>query len=285
MTARAHSLTGGPGHLTLAEYRSVRSRAERRRKVARVKNAPRRLARAVTAALRRMAGLPSVQAADAPLPDALDPRDGANNRLATAVRKQPDGDPRCVAYAVAGAMEAWWCRREGAADAAPFLSVTQIFKNSGASKLPEKAARAVSSGIVDERCEPPDHLGPCTHARIHSWVGRVDFMTESPKHLRDPMRRELVNGNPLLITIPIFENFASFSGPGPYKPSGAEIGAHALSVVGYRRDGATGFWIVRNSYGTGWGGDGGYGLIEWGDSKLDPEFDVWAVKQVQNPAP
>eukprot|EP01065_Artemidia_motanka_P016670 TRINITY_DN2027_c0_g1_i1.p2 TRINITY_DN2027_c0_g1~~TRINITY_DN2027_c0_g1_i1.p2 ORF type:complete len:129 (+),score=38.15 TRINITY_DN2027_c0_g1_i1:854-1240(+) len=38
---------------------------------------------------------------------------------------------------------------------------------------------------------------------------------------------------------------------------------HAATVVGYGRDGDVGYWVLRNSWGTGWG-EGGYVRLQYG---------------------
>jgi len=40
---------------------------------------------------------------------------------------------------------------------------------------------------------------------------------------------------------------------------------HAVQLVGYGA-GSGGYWIVRNSWGPGWGGIGGYILLQWGSN-------------------
>lgn len=50
------------------------------------------------------------------------------------------------------------------------------------------------------------------------------------------------------------------------------VGAHAMVIVG--RSDALGGYIVRNSWGTGWG-DGGYYLLAYGDTQF--AFEFWAV--------
>ncbi len=53
---------------------------------------------------------------------------------------------------------------------------------------------------------------------------------------------------------------------------------HAVNIVGYGRDSASGldYWVLRNSWGSGWG-QGGYMLIQRGVNKCDMESDVGYV--------
>lgn len=53
---------------------------------------------------------------------------------------------------------------------------------------------------------------------------------------------------------------------------------HAVNIVGYGKDSASGldYWIVRNSWGTGWG-QAGYMLIQRGVNKCDIEANIFYV--------
>ena len=92
----------------------------------------------------------------------------------------------------------------------------------------------------------------------------------------------LRNGAMLVISVPIFENFAAFTGAAVYRPSGREIGAHALCIVGYNVDQGAGDWIVQNSYGSTWG-DGGYARIAWEDRHMQAERVVYTVQGLVPP--
>jgi C1A family cysteine protease len=44
---------------------------------------------------------------------------------------------------------------------------------------------------------------------------------------------------------------------GVYKhTTGGELGGHAVKIVGWGQQGSTPYWIVANSWGTGWGLNG-----------------------------
>ena len=219
-----------------------------------------------------------------PLPPVFDPRDAAGYRLATPVRFQPPGDTRCISYATAGAMEAGWCRRMGRMNALPYISVTDVFRKSGSREDPERTRAAVARGVLDEHCLPA--VGPpvCPDAPPSWWRARMLPITEYPEDKPPLMCRALVDGATLVMTIPVFDNFAGFTGPAPYEPTGTARGAHALTVVGYDRSDSVSYWIVRNSGGQQWG-DAGYTRIRWGHPALKPELIVYAVADVSPPHP
>lgn len=53
---------------------------------------------------------------------------------------------------------------------------------------------------------------------------------------------------------------------------------HAVNIVGYGKDPASGldYWIIRNSWGTGWG-QAGYMSIQRGVNKCDVENNIYFV--------
>lgn len=73
---------------------------------------------------------------------------------------------------------------------------------------------------------------------------------------------------PVIAAFDMFSDFGAFGGVGVYSPSPAatKVGNHFALVVGF--DDSRKAWIIRNSYGTGWG-TGGYGLFAYGACKID----------------
>ena len=98
------------------------------------------------------------------------------------------------------------------------------------------------------------------------------------------MKGCLVSGYPFVFGFTVYESFESQavadSGIMPMpKPSERSIGGHAVMAVGY--DDTKGRFIVRNSWGTGWG-KGGYFEMPYAyisDSNLADDF--WTIRLVQ----
>jgi len=194
----------------------------------------------------------------------------------TPVRSQPDGDRRCVGFALAAAMETWLCLRDPAMATDPILSEQHVFKLGDEKEIVAPAAKAVKKGVVETICfgsQPP-----CPDQKDHTWSGKVEqVLSNDPKVLCAHLRGRL----PLVNEMRIAGNFADFQGDGVYIPDNTPGGAHALVIVGFERNAdGTGAWIVKNSLGADWGEDG-FGRIRWRDPFCKPENVVFVVKEVK----
>ena len=83
------------------------------------------------------------------------------------------------------------------------------------------------------------------------------------------IKRALENG-PVIGTMEVHESFFHYKS-GVYHnlgPQDSIIGGHCITIVGY--DDKLGAWLVRNSWGTGWGMQG-YVWIKYNDSDIDTQ--------------
>ncbi len=73
---------------------------------------------------------------------------------------------------------------------------------------------------------------------------------------------------PLVVGFDVYDDFFGWSGSTPYKraSSAAYAGGHIMTAVGF--DDNLQCWIVKNSWGTGWG-NSGWGLIAYGQCNID----------------
>jgi hypothetical protein len=267
---RGRGSVRGPAHIPLDAHEREEKRLERARRVAAVEStfAPE------ATRTRRAARRPVAKTAAAST-EIFDPKDGSGSRLTSPMRTQPDGDRRCVAFALAAALETWLARVHASADDLPILSVEHIFKLGDGQEIVSPAASGVRNGVLETDCF--DASPPCPDAPSRTWRGIVarvdDNRTESLCQL-------LRVGRPIVSEMRIFENFSAFRGTETYVPEGKAIGAHALVIIGFERasDGS-GLWIVRNSYGEEWGEDG-FGRIRWRDPFCKPERVVFMVREV-----
>lgn len=90
------------------------------------------------------------------------------------------------------------------------------------------------------------------------------------------MRACLAEGYPFAFGFAVYESFWDVGADGAWWPGPNEAidGYHAVVCVGYDDD----QWIVRNSWGAGWG-DGGYFYVPRGFMATDA-YDCWTVRKV-----
>jgi C1A family cysteine protease len=139
-------------------------------------------------------------------------------------------------------------------------------------------------GIFDEKLWPydPDKLND---------KGFLAFNAQSKKHKTlqyarvmpgdHAFKTVLSSGYPIVFGMTLYQSFESDvvakTGmvPQPINPNDQPIGGHCMALVGY--DDARQLWIVRNSWGAGWG-DKGYCYIPYGMTGMFE--DCWQIKRV-----
>ena len=82
-------------------------------------------------------------------------------------------------------------------------------------------------------------------------------------------KNHLTNVGPITGCLSVFNDFFSYAGGVYHHVSGALAGGHCVLVIGYSE--AEQCWIIKNSWGTGWG-IGGFGKIAYADLIFDGSF-------------
>jgi len=106
----------------------------------------------------------------------------------------------------------------------------------------------------------------------------------------DEMKQYLINNDPFVVGIAIYSSFETTNVkntgyvPMPNINTEQLLGGHAVVCVGYNdnlsQNGITGYWIMRNSWGTSWG-DKGYFYLPY--NYLLNEYlssDMWCIKKI-----
>jgi hypothetical protein len=254
-----------------------------------------------------LSGLRRTQDAPAPAPSAPPPVVDWRNRFAgnwlCSVQDQtPCGN--CWAFATAALVEsmvriehsAWSKRsegdlRDGSAAGTPFAST--LCSN------PWNVEAALSwiqsnNGIADPACWPFTGSVVKVYSPTPDRSARTVLIGETQSLTAIAAQKSWLDlVGPIaafIIAYPSFQNYSS----GVWQqlsidtvPPGANYN-HQVLVVGY--DDNQGAWIVRNSYGSGWG-DGGYGFVGYGQGAIDgnPKSglsditpDPWTRRRLQN---
>jgi hypothetical protein len=133
--------------------------------------------------------------------------------------------------------------------------------------FPKRALAAIKDhGVPDARSflyRSGDQ--PCTASadwkkravRVRSW-GRLETPAD--------MKHWIATRGPAVGSIQVYEDFQLYAGGTYSHVAGDKLGGHAICVVGYDDDKR--HWIVKNSWGTGWGEDG-FGRVAYGEVGID----------------
>lgn len=234
-------------------------------------------------------------------PQSVDWRNRYGTPWITEIRDQ-DGSEHCWIYGATALVEAMvriehcvWCpRSEG-----DFIEANGIPRTQGGN--PQTVLTWVqNNGIADLDCVPwadrdpadrstpywtadPPPTQPWTPSRNRS--GRtVRIPLDQTLGNVDDQKAWIANVGPIVACFEVFDDFYAWSGNTPYvkssDPNNHDVGGHCVLIVGY--DDNLGCWIIKNSWGTGWG-DGGFGLIAYGQCDID--YYVKQGLQGTNPDP
>jgi C1A family cysteine protease len=198
-----------------------------------------------------------------------------NNNYVTPVKDQGNCGS-CVGFGTTAVAESMLRIHRGNPGLAIDLSEAHLFfclgSDTGASCgngwWPNNAFDAYQvTGVVDESCFPYDPSNPACNV-CSDWANRVtqisgyQDLTNNPAAIKD----WIANHGPVSACFYVYADFFSYKN-GVYRHvSGDLAGGHCISIVGY--DDAGGYWMCKNSWGTGWG-DQGWFRIAYGDSYID----------------
>ncbi|OAY76307.1 Vignain, partial [Ananas comosus] len=192
----------------------------------------------------------------AELPKSIDWR---QRGAVTSVKRQKQGD--CWAFAAVGAIEGMHQIRTGQL---VDLSVQQVVDCSatpnmrGAFKYVQK-----NGGIAAESTYPyVGNRGECDTRRAAGIAASIDGYTVMTWSNESALMQKVAKGS-VSCGISCTPEFKSYTG-GVLKASASNTLNHAVLVVGYGTDGDEGdYWIIKNSWGIGWG-ENGYARIQRG---------------------
>ncbi len=132
------------------------------------------------------------------------------------------------------------------------------------------------SGVPDEPCFPYTATDQECSNRCSTWDRRLWYITdyrEVTVNTIDDIKQDLVEHGPLVAIMDI--SSIEFDENGIGRCPTTEGIDHAVVIVGYNDTG--GYWIIRNSWGTGYQ-EGGYFKLGYGECYLDSGFwGPWVV--------
>ena len=113
-------------------------------------------------------------------------------------------------------------------------------------------------------------------AKCTSWIGSYKKYRCNPGSVmrltnRNDMKYEIMTNGPCESGFQVYEDFYNYK-TGIYQHvTGDYVAGHAVRVIGWGAENGTEYWIVANSWGTGWG-EKGWFKIKFGDSSIDNDM-------------
>lgn len=216
-------------------------------------------------------------------PPAHDWRNVNGQNYVTPVRSQGRCGS-CVAFAACATVETQKRIQTGSPSAAIDLSEAHLFFCHAASEgrncgngwwVTRALTHFRQNGVVDEKCFPyTDHDQACNLCA--DWQTRLTRISGATTlSAVSAMKQWLATHGPLATGFTVYQDFFSYGGGIYHHVAGGSAGGHAVTVVGYND--AAQYWIVKNSWGSGWG-ENGYFRIGYGECGIDAM--MWGVDQV-----
>jgi C1A family cysteine protease len=218
-------------------------------------------------------------------PAAFDWRNAGGSNFVTPVRDQ-GGCGSCVAFGVVGTIESNYQIARNDPNSGVDLSEAQLFYCYGAQDgatcgsgwWPDNAYKyVVTDGITLEQYFPYTAGDQACNVQAG---GDMALLFPSSYHTISDvaqMKDWLANHGPLSTCFTVYDDFFYYRS-GVYTPTTNQVaGGHCVTVVGYDDNG--GFWIAKNSWGTGWG-ESGLFCIAYGQCGFDAE--MWAVDGISD---
>lgn len=193
----------------------------------------------------------------------------------------------CVAFGTVAAIEGTTRVSRKDASLAVELSEAHLFychaaaegRNCNSGWWPDRALDAAKSkGIVDEGCFP---YAPGDQAcNLCSDAAQRTVKIKSWTSLRDQaaMKEWIATKGPAIACFTVYEDFYAYRSGIYHHVSGRQLGGHCVAGIGYSE--ADRCWIMRNSWGPGWG-EGGYFRIGYGEAGID--YEMWGVETQAGP--
>jgi len=81
------------------------------------------------------------------------------------------------------------------------------------------------------------------------------------------MMHELVNRGPMAVAFMVYQDFMTYSSGVYQQKTGAYLGGHAVTIIGYGVENEVKYWLCKNSWGKSWG-DKGFFKIRRGNNEV-----------------
>jgi|LauGreDrversion4_2_1035121.scaffolds.fasta_scaffold531200_1 cathepsin B len=218
------------------------------------------------------------------LPTNFDPRDGSkwNKECIHPIRDQQQCGS-CWAFGATEALSDRFCIAGKDVILAPQDPVSCDSWNFGCNGgyLSFVWSYLTSTGAVTEDCWPyssgTGDSGTCRKTCTGSGQSWIKYKCKSSSTVHpttvDAIKAELYANGPMEGGFTVYEDFMSYKSGVYYHVSGDQLGGHAIKVIGWGHDDASGldYWLCANSWSASWG-DNGFFKIKIGDSGINGQL-------------
>ncbi len=221
-------------------------------------------------------GGPAVSRACVALPASFDWRNNGGDWM-TSVKDQ-GGCGACWAFATTGYIEAMYNIQESDLSKDINLAEQDLVSCSPGNCSggnPGVAMQYIKAiGIVDQLCFPYVAFNQACTVKCGDPVSKIGTWFVSSAINQASIKEDLVNNGPVLTVM----NIDTYNFGTMLCTSSNE--GHAVVIVGY--DDLGGYWIVKNSWGSGWETDGGYFKVKYGQCGIDTGT-TFSVENITHP--
>ena len=208
-------------------------------------------------------------------PAEFDLRNVNGQNFITPIRDQ-GGCGSCVAFGTVATIEGTARFQRGDPNLAIDLSEAQLFycvaraqgRNCGNGWWVPPAMDAVrDQGVADETCYPYTAGDQNCSNLCADWQSRVT-KTTNWHQIGNPadIKTWISTKGPVGACFSVYQDFFAYKSGVYHHVTGTLAGGHCVSLIGYSDPG--GYWICKNSWGTGWG-ENGFFCIGYGECGID----------------
>jgi C1A family cysteine protease len=220
--------------------------------------------------------------------------DWRNNDYVTPVRNQGNCGS-CWAFATTAALESYLLIRNNGltpdlTNLAEQILVSCSRAGSCGGGYIDRASNFIrDTGLPEESCYPYTATNGNCRKACNDWRSNTDwidswFYVATTLPTADAIKNALYANGPLVTTMDVYSDFFDYTSGIYSYVHGSYQGGHAILIVGYD-DEEGGYFIVKNSWGTGWG-EGGFFKIAYSQLSYPVEFGYWTIAyQGAPPAP
>ena len=134
-----------------------------------------------------------------------------------------------------------------------------------------------NSGIVSDDCFPYQSQSGKAPACTKTCADGSDFKKYyckngsivNPKKV-DDIKKEIQANGPVEGAFTVYEDFYSYKSGVYQHLTGSQLGGHAIKILGWGNEDGLDYWLIANSWGSGWGMNG-YFKIKQGDCGINDQ--------------